>query len=594
MTATFGGLQNATLRLEPGLNLLELPNESGKSTWCAFLRAMLYGLESRKGGSLSERNRYTPWSGAAMAGEVELVWQGKEITLRRFPKGSNPFGGFQAVYTGTEETVPGLTADNVGEALLGISKEVFQRTCFIPQGGLWVEQSGDLERRVAALAAAGEEDVSFSDAEGRLRDWRNARQSNRSTGSLPKLRARLSDAQAQRQRLLNARAREAEARSALEALEPQRREVEADLQRHAALEQAGRMADQRQRYEHAAHRLAAAEGVLAQAAEEEDQARRAVPPEPGNGWAGRLALALALLAGCALMVCAFVFSLWPLALGGLSLLNIGALGTHMLNKSRRAAQAAFDKAQEAAAAARSRLETARNDHIAAQAAWKALSAQGEPPASPEISDLPRNDLAQDRQQLARIKNALALYQDQAARAKGEEEALGGLAPMEEAIAALQEEVAREEEELDALNLALDALTAANAQLQTRFSPALNETAGAILSRLTGGKYDSLTFTREFQTLARAEGAPRGAQLLSQGTADQAYLALRLAICLLALPRDDTAPLVLDDALVSFDDHRLKLALELLSKLGRERQILLFTCQSRERLALACISPKEPL
>lgn len=103
MTATFGGLQNATLRLEPGLNLLELPNESGKSTWCAFLRAMLYGLESRKGGSLSERNRYTPWSGAAMAGEVELVWQGKEITLRRFPKGSNPFGGFQAVYTGTEE-----------------------------------------------------------------------------------------------------------------------------------------------------------------------------------------------------------------------------------------------------------------------------------------------------------------------------------------------------------------------------------------------------------------------------------------------------------------------------------------------------------
>ncbi len=74
--------------------------------------------------------------------------------------------------------------------------------------------------------------------------------------------------------------------------------------------------------------------------------------------------------------------------------------------------------------------------------------------------------------------------------------------------------------------------------------------------------------------------------MSQGTADQAYLALRLAICLLALPEGETAPLILDDALVSFDDARLRLALELLRDLAGERQVLLFTCQSRERQALA--------
>ena len=37
MTATFGKLQTQTLTLEPGLNLLQMPNETGKSTWCAFL-----------------------------------------------------------------------------------------------------------------------------------------------------------------------------------------------------------------------------------------------------------------------------------------------------------------------------------------------------------------------------------------------------------------------------------------------------------------------------------------------------------------------------------------------------------------------------
>ena len=38
MTATFGSLDHETLELEEGLNILTLPNEGGKSTWCAFLR----------------------------------------------------------------------------------------------------------------------------------------------------------------------------------------------------------------------------------------------------------------------------------------------------------------------------------------------------------------------------------------------------------------------------------------------------------------------------------------------------------------------------------------------------------------------------
>ena len=49
--------------------------------------------------------------------------------------------------------------------------------------------------------------------------------------------------------------------------------------------------------------------------------------------------------------------------------------------------------------------------------------------------------------------------------------------------------------------------------------------------------------------------------LSGGTADQVYLAVRLAICRLALGED--VPIVLDDALVRFDDERMRAALTLL-------------------------------
>ena len=62
--------------------------------------------------------------------------------------------------------------------------------------------------------------------------------------------------------------------------------------------------------------------------------------------------------------------------------------------------------------------------------------------------------------------------------------------------------------------------------------------------------------------------------------------MRLAVWQLCLPREERAPLVLDDALVAFDDGRMELALDCLRELGQERQVLLFTCQSREAKALA--------
>ena len=94
----------------------------------------------------------------------------------------------------------------------------------------------------------------------------------------------------------------------------------------------------------------------------------------------------------------------------------------------------------------------------------------------------------------------------------------------------------------------------------------------------------MSLTRQFEALAEEAGGlqPRRALALSQGTADQLYLAVRLAACKLVLPQEEPCPLVLDDALANFDDSRAALALECLEELGGERQILLFTCHSRER------------
>ncbi|RHR10755.1 hypothetical protein DWX58_05070 [Pseudoflavonifractor sp. AF19-9AC] len=197
MTATFGKLEKARLELGEGLNLIEAPNEGGKSTWCAFWRAMLYGIDTRdrdKKGHLADKNRYQPWSGAPMEGEVELEWQGRAVTLRRGPRGNTPFGSFSAVYTGTEEPVPGLTAQTCGELLTGVGREVFERSAFIGSGGnLTVTAAPELEKRIAALVSSGEEDVSYSQTEGRLKEWLNRRRVNKSVGLIPRLTQELEE-----------------------------------------------------------------------------------------------------------------------------------------------------------------------------------------------------------------------------------------------------------------------------------------------------------------------------------------------------------------------------------------------------------------
>ena len=86
MTATFGRLNHAVLEPGPGLNLIEAPNESGKSTWCAFLLSILYGVNSRerdRAGFIADKNRFAPWSGAAMSGRMDCGTELGELTLTR-------------------------------------------------------------------------------------------------------------------------------------------------------------------------------------------------------------------------------------------------------------------------------------------------------------------------------------------------------------------------------------------------------------------------------------------------------------------------------------------------------------------------------
>ena len=723
MRATFGGLDHRELELKEGLNIIEAPNEGGKSTWSAFLRAMLYGINTKerdKQGYIAEKNRYQPWNGGAMEGVVELEWKGERITLRRSPKGGTPFGKFEAVYTDTGEPVGFLTADNVGETLIGAPREVFERSAFVGQGGAAIDGAPALEARIAALASSGEEDVSYSQVERRLRDWLNRRRHNK-TGLIPRLEEELARNDETAGRQAKAFRLAQEARREMDKLQTEHKRLQAERDAHLARAMAAR----RQRWEEAQSALEEARGQvdaiqaelnrygtppdratlqkaqgelnrlnslhtsrrqaeerLEQAqAQEAEAAAAAVDPlfpdmTPDQAWeqasadaraAGEVprcgglyaggAVALALAAGS--LVLAFTGVLPALWMGGaacgvLAVAGVGLFVSAALRKKRAGALAselleryeaedpqgilnrasAYREACVVAGQAAKQREEAQQalDALLAQdentrkallelvhpfaptvkdtfgvsaAISRALQlearlataqvklegaeklAAGLPRPEPVAADPgvePRFDPAGTAARLNAAEGELSRLRSGLAMAQGELNTLGDPAELELRQEEAREELERRQTEHAALETALKALDAAHAGLQARFSPALNHLAGDYLAKLTGGKYDKVSLTRQFEALAEEAGGlqPRRALALSRGTADQLYLAVRLAACKLVLPQEEPCPLVLDDALANFDDSRAALALECLEELGEERQILLFTCHSRER------------
>lgn len=616
MRADFGCLEGKSLELEPGLNIIRQPNESGKSTWCAFIRAMLYGIdttERQKSGFLPDKLRYAPWSGVPMSGSMDIEYGGREITLTRSTRtASAPMREFKAVYAGTAEPVPGLTGATAGETLIGAGREVFRRSAFIGQGEAAVTGSAELERRIAAVVSTGEEGTSCSEALSRLKSWQNRRRSRSRMGALPELESELADQERLLERVSAASGRREGLLSELDRAEAEAKvqaEAEAEARRAAraaAREAVDRAGEDVQRLE-AAHSAAVAERARREAAAQAgpfagmdpDEAREEA--ESGAAQAGELlsasrasvsrtpAYILAVL--CLACVVAGFFAWYAF---------IGAAVFAALAVWRFAASAKAETRAREAAAERHRLlselgatdeaelaESAREYAELCAAADKAAGAEERAEralyearerrkkAEARLLEEPEVSTSGSRAaalRCERLRSAIA-------ELGGTIAATGDPMVLESGILEKRERIAELEAQYEAISLAAQTLSDADAELQSRFSPALGRRAAEYLSRMTGGKYTDVAVARDFSVLLRrtGEAAPRQALYLSAGTADLMYLAVRLAIVDLTLPSDEPCPIVLDDALVNLDSERREAAMELLGEIAKERQIILFTC-----------------
>lgn len=670
LNATFGTLQRRTLTFAPGLNVIEAPNEAGKSTLAAFLRTMLYGIDTRDRGALADKRRYQPRSGAPMQGTLDLDTEAfGAITLQRDTvRASSPMGRFSATYTGTGEPVAALNAADCGEMLLGAPREVYERSAFIRQSALAVDGNAELERRIESLITTGEEGISYSEASAALKKQRNERRYSRG-GRIPTLEREIASDAAMLAELQRLRAEQSDAADALETLRQRESVLREALHAHeiadvqeqfVTREYARRDAEEAERRTaqfadmltemhvpsqetliENRHRLAAADELsnqLAETARAQQDAQTALgrflaAPKPP-----RLPLAavacFVLCISCAALSAAAILTdtVYPALRWVIVPALVFAMLFAVITARARAARQLHTKQSESLTSALRNTEAAC-DALKAQIERTMAQVYADIPVGdaerakayvrenlarretltqlegdaqrkrqayellprPVLKDVPARPVTRPAQppealhaELARVTEEAAAAKSRADFAAGRSRAIGDAGELEAALAQKREALAQAQAEYDALTRAIDALEQANAALQNRFSPELGRHAAEYFSALTGGKYDAVALDRSFHALTTEAGGgiAHDALYLSQGAGDQLYLAVRLAICDMVLPADRRAPLVLDDALVSFDDGRCHAALDLLCRVAETRQVLLLTCQHREAAYLA--------
>lgn len=153
------------------------------------------------------------------------------------------------------------------------------------------------------------------------------------------------------------------------------------------------------------------------------------------------------------------------------------------------------------------------------------------------------------------------------------------ARLEEEIASVQTRSARAKQTLEILDQTARMLEEARTQSVFPARELLERRAGEYLSQATDGAYSRLALDEHAlrpQVWVPAAGTWKDASELSQGTSDQLYLCLRLAL-LDVLTADRKPPLFLDEPLAHLDEERRRAMLHVLGAAAKDRQVVLFTC-----------------
>ncbi len=625
----FGGLSAVSISPAEGMNILECPNESGKSSVAAFIKFVLYGFKGR-GHSIGDnpKKMYSPWSGATPCGSLTLRVGERRIRVER--NGDK--------LTSTDLQSGGKLFDGLcpGEEIFGMGAELFEKSAFLSSLDRIENKDEDMAKSMQSLFADNDSAEQADSAVRLLTKHKNALQGKAGAGEIPATERLISQLSDRFERELDSAKERNAIESELESIEKNAAAREADMERLAKertnadnyeavllLEEYGRLKAAR---DSAAEELHLAEDnapteseikLFKKMKKDADgrtsllSAERQAAEAKNKGAKKKavlffvFAVVLAVAAG-ALFALSFVI---PAVISAVVAVGCSAVGAFFAtqktamppNSSREYRELdklmasyggsadSFDADIERMTEAMHKAEKSRivlEEKQKNLAAFEARNNIEELSRRSEGAEKPTRDRSKiEFEYQFALKSAMGLRQKESEKksrlavlkAEGADPSA-----TETELAAAKESLRKMRLRYSALCLAIEGLNDAQNELRGGVVPRLAGLTAKLFSKLTDGKYGKLELDNRLFVSFETGFGMKSAEHLSAGTREGLYLCLRLAFMQM-LYGNAKIPAVFDDALSKQDNERLSAMLSLICDEGR--QFILMCCTDRERKAL---------
>lgn len=598
----FGKFHDTSVSFEDGINIIYGKNEAGKSTIHTFIRSMLFGIERQRGRAAKTDlySKYEPWENSGTyEGRLRLEADGTIYRIERsFQKNKKEFIIINETIGREEETTKGFLDD----LLCGLSETAYNNTISISQLKSATENGmiSELKNYIANMNTSGNMALNITKASAYLKNQKKqleaqmmpeaARTYASLLSEIRNLDKEISSPEYENQMLEYQSLRE-KVKEEIEYSQQEKQELSDKVSRGRQVLDEFEFTDEPSIASYLSHT-------------EEIYSNYKTAEEVAKKMSGRslpiitfLISLLLLASGVYLSFCYLKpeISALPTFLFGSDLLKIaifcgaaavlcflaGLFMTMRRKQRRREAELCLTTLSEI-------FKRHLGDSSVSEAAMEALrSRMGE---FTRLCQMILKSEATLQAQTEKISSLLEKQNDcsevieQQQRVQWElEKKLEHLADCKDRAAALKhiiEENDRIRQEVAAIELAQETMKELSTSIRDSFGLYLNKTASDLINGITGGIYSSMSIDENLNAFLNTKKKLIPLDQVSSGTADQIYLALRLAAAKLIQTKEDAMPLIFDDSFVLYDDDRLETALTWLSG-AYKGQMIIFTCHQRE-------------
>ena len=620
--ADFGKLHDIELDFSDGFQTITGENGWGKSTMAAFIKAMLYGMEATTRRSLleNERRHYQPWQGGTYGGSMEFSAGGKMYRVER-TFGSKEKDDTFALYDLSTGLLSTDYSERLGEDLFHIDRCAWERSCYLGQRKLEVLVNDSLHARLSHAEEDAGDIENYERAAASLEDRMKFLKKTGNRGEIARLqeerrqvREQMEAYEIQQEKLWQAQRELLEKR--LQEQEEKLQEANVRLAEYEELpmkeQELDQLREQIFRCQAAREREQSAEQQYTQAGQREERQKAELEAvrESAQGqrkndrkWmlTGGIGLVMLLVGIIAVFSDNIFGTVLPVIL---ILLGLTVTITAFLQLSR--SQRSYHLAKETYNQQLTELQQYQKQVKQLKKQWEAAEAfrkeqeqvpilqklrkatgygmeqlpdgevleqcwQRERERSREFQNL-RASCENQRKEVRKCQQELAAYEQRGKNAEQTEVRM----ELEEKLMDLSEQIQESERKYELLFRTLELLKTARDRFLGRYLTTLKEKTAEYLSILEPAWKDSIEMDVDLKIRIRQQGFLRDPEYFSTGWQDLFRLAQRFAL-MDALCEGESSMAILDDPFVNLDEEKRARALELLNQIGKQRQIIYFTC-----------------